>query len=434
MPISFKSAIPGLSTRTAWLLQIGLVAIVAALVALPRDSEPETVQAASPVFELKSMARAAVLSAPHEASLGFSTIDVVVNRNDTMDRLFRRLELNLGDLATLRNLPELRSQVDRLKPGELLRFTHRDGELVGLERKLSDSETLKVTRDASGFITDVLENPLEVRTRTASATIQNSLFQAAADAQLSDRVAFDLAEIFQYDIDFVLDIQQGDRFTVIYEEVLQDGVPLRIGNILAAKFVNDGREYRAVRYVDEAGHGQYFSPEGKSLRKAFIRAPVQFSRVSSRFNPSRRHPVLNRIRAHKGVDYAAPVGTPVRAAGEGRVRFAGKQGGYGNVIELEHGSGVVTVYGHLSRFASKLHRGQHVDLAQVIGFVGQTGLATGPHLHYEYRIRGVHKNPQTVPLPDAEPIPDSERDSFFVATASLVNSLDLPAGPAIVAR
>jgi len=434
VPISFKSAIPGLSTRTAWLLEIGLVAIVAALVALPRDSEPETVQAASPVFELKSMARAAVLSAPHEASLGFSTIDVVVNRNDTMDRLFRRLELNLGDLATLRNLPELRSQVDRLKPGELLRFTHRDGELVGLERKLSDSETLKVTRDASGFITDVLENPLEVRTRTASATIQNSLFQAAADAQLSDRVAFDLAEIFQYDIDFVLDIQQGDRFTVIYEEVLQDGVPLRIGNILAAKFVNDGREYRAVRYVDEAGHGQYFSPEGKSLRKAFIRAPVQFSRVSSRFNPSRRHPVLNRIRAHKGVDYAAPVGTPVRAAGEGRVRFAGKQGGYGNVIELEHGSGVVTVYGHLSRFASKLHRGQHVDLAQVIGFVGQTGLATGPHLHYEYRIRGVHKNPQTVPLPDAEPIPDSERDSFFVATASLVNSLDLPAGPAIVAR
>ena len=434
MPISFKSAIPGVSTRTAWLLQIGLVAIVAALVALPRDAEPETVQAATPVFELKSMARAAVPSAPHEASLGFSTIDVVVNRNDTMDRLFRRLELNLGDLATLRNLPELRSQVDRLKPGELLRFTHRDGELVGLERKLSDSETLKVTRDASGFITDVLENPLEVRTRTASATIQNSLFQAAADAQLSDRVAFDLAEIFQYDIDFVLDIQQGDRFTVIYEEVLQDGVPLRIGNILAAKFVNDGREFRAVRYVDEAGHGQYFSPEGKSLRKAFIRAPVQFSRVSSRFNPSRRHPVLNRIRAHKGVDYAAPVGTPVRAAGEGRVRFAGKQGGYGNVIELEHGSGVVTVYGHLSRFASKLHRGQHVDLAQVIGFVGQTGLATGPHLHYEYRIRGVHKNPQTVPLPDAEPIPDSERDSFFVATASLVNSLDLPAGPAIVAR
>jgi murein DD-endopeptidase MepM/ murein hydrolase activator NlpD len=431
VPISIKSTIPGLSTRSACLLQIGLVAIVTALTVLPREPEVLVSEAAPP---------AAVAPAPEshpaaqEASLGFATIEVVVSRNDTMDRLFRRFELNLGDLATLRNLPELRSQIDRLKPGELLRLMHRGGELIGLERKLSDSETLKVTRDADGFSSDVLENPLEVRTRTATASIQNSLFQAAADAQLSDRVAFDLAEIFQYDIDFVLDIQPGDRFTVVYEEVFQDGVPLRVGNILAAKFINDGHEYRAVRYVDAQGRGQYFGPDGRSLRKAFIRAPVQFSRISSRFNPSRRHPVLNRIRAHRGVDYAAPVGTPVRAAGEGRVRFIGKQGGYGNVIELEHGSGVVTVYGHLSRFAAKLHRGQHVELAQVIGQVGMTGLATGPHLHYEYRIRGVHKNPQTVPLPDAEPIPAAERDAFFGSTATLVNLLDLPAGPALVAR
>ena len=372
--------------------------------------------------------------APQEANLAFSTIEVVVSRNDTMDRLFRRFELNLSDLATLRNLPELRSQVDKLRPGESLRFMHRGGELVGLERKLSDSETLKVTRDSTGFVSDVLENPLESHTRTASATIDSSLFQAAADAGLPDGVAFDLADIFQYDIDFVLDIQQGDRFTVVYEELSQDGVPLRTGNILAAKFVNEGREYRAVRYVDEQGHGEYYTPDGKSLRKAFIRAPVQFSRISSRFNSARKHPILNRIRAHKGVDYAAPVGTPVRAAGEGRVRFAGHQGGYGNVVELEHGSGVVTVYGHLSRFAKNLKRGQRVDLGQVIAFVGQTGLATGPHLHYEYRVRGMHKNPQTVPLPDAAPIPGGERDRFLTATADYVNMLDLPAGPVLVAR
>jgi murein DD-endopeptidase MepM/ murein hydrolase activator NlpD len=433
VPNYIKSAIPGLSTRSACLLQIGLVAIVAALVALPRELEPPVLEAATPT-KVDIPAHEAPQPPPREASLGFSTIEVVVSRNDTMDRLFRRFELNLGDLATLRNLPELRSQFDRLRPGEMLRLMHRGGELVGLERKLSDSETLKVTRDADGFTTDVLENPLEVRTRTANATIESSLFQAAADADLADRVAFDLAEIFQYDIDFVLDIQQGDRFTVVYEEVFQDGEPLRVGNILAAKFVNEGREYRAVRYTDVQGRGQYFDPDGKSLRKAFIRAPVQFSRISSRFNPSRRHPVLNRIRAHRGVDYAAPVGTPVRAAGEGRVRFVGRQGGFGNVIELEHGSGVVTVYGHLSRFASKLKRGQRVDLAQVIGYVGMTGLATGPHLHYEYRVRGVHKNPQTVPLPDAEPIPAAERDGFFIATADLVNMLDLPAGPALVAR
>jgi murein DD-endopeptidase MepM/ murein hydrolase activator NlpD len=399
-------------------------------VALPRDDAP--LVAAQPAPAMPAVAEAP--AAPQEANLAFSTIEVVVSRNDTMDRLFRRFELNLADLASLRNLPELRSQVDKLRPGESLRFMHRGGELVGLERKLSDSETLKVTRDASGFVSDVLENPLETHVRTASATIDSSLFQAAADAQLSERVAFDLADIFQYDIDFVLDIQPGDRFSVVYEEIFQDGIALRTGNILAAKFVNEGREYRAIRYVDAQGHAEYFTPDGKSLRKAFIRTPVQFSRISSRFNPSRRHPVLNRIRAHRGVDYAAPVGTPVRAAGDGRVKFLGQQGGYGNVVELQHGSGVVTVYGHLSRFAPKLRRGQQVQLGQVIAFVGSTGLATGPHLHYEYRIRGIHKNPQTVPLPDAAPIDAAEKDQFMAATADLVNMLDFPAGPVLVAR
>jgi len=431
VPIFIKSAVPGLSTRTASALQLGLVALVGVLAILPRapDLQRPVAQNAPP-----PAAPAPQVTVPQEANVAFSTIEVVVSRNDTMDRLFRRFELNLADLAELRGLPELRTQVDRLRPGELLKFMHRGGELIGLERKLSDSETLKVTRADAGFSTDVLENPLEIRTRTASATITSSLFQAAAEAGLDERVAFDLAEIFQYDIDFVLDIQTGDRFTVVYEEIFQDGERLRTGKVLAAKFVNEGREYRAVRYAEGGNQHDYFTPDGRSLRKAFIRAPVQFSRISSRFNPSRRHPVLNTIRAHRGVDYAAPVGTPVRAAGDGRVRFVGRQGGYGNVIELEHGSGVVTVYGHLSRFASQLRKGQRVELGKVIGYVGKTGLATGPHLHYEYRIRGIHKNPQTVPLPDAEPIPAAKLDAFLVATADLVNVLDLPAGPILVAR
>ena len=434
MPNFIKSAIPGVSTRTAWILQISLVAVVVAVASVPRDGELQATH--RPAHEAASTPASPtpVSAPPEQANVAFSTIEVVVNRNDTMDQLFRRFELNLADLARLRGLPELRSQVDRLKPGEMLRLMHHDGELVGLERKLSDSETLKITRDENGFVSDVLENPLEIRTRTAHATINSSLFQAAADAGLDDRLAIELAEIFQFDIDFVLDIQEGDRFTVVYEEVFQDDVRLRSGNILAAKFVNEGREYRAVRYIDDKGHGEYFTPDGRSLRKAFIRAPVQFSRISSRFNPSRRHPVLNTIRAHRGVDYAAPTGTPVRAAGEGRVRFVGRQGGFGNVIELEHGSGVVTVYGHLSRFASGLRRGQRIELGKVIGYVGSTGLATGPHLHYEYRVRGVHKNPQTVPLPDALPIPATQRDQFLATTADLVNLLDLPAGPVLVAR
>jgi murein DD-endopeptidase MepM/ murein hydrolase activator NlpD len=433
VPIFIKSAVPGLSTRAAAIAQVVLLAGAGLLAALPRPAE-------SPESDAQAVAATAPAPAvqapivPQEANFGFSTIEVVVSRNDTMDRLFRRFELNLADLATLRGLPEMRNQVDRLRPGEMLRLMHRGGELVGLERKLSDSETLMVKRDANGFSTDVLENPLEVRTRTASAVIHSSLFQAAADAGLDDRVALELAEIFQYDIDFVLDIQAEDSFTVVYEEVSQDGTLLRTGNILAAKFSNEGREFRAVRYVDGQGHAEYFTPDGKSLRKSFIRTPVQFSRISSRFNPSRRHPVLNTIRAHRGVDYAAPVGTPVRAAGEGRVRFVGRQGGFGNVIELEHGSGVVTVYGHLSRFASQLRRGQRVELGQVIGYVGMTGLATGPHLHYEYRVRGVHKNPQTVALPDAAPIQAAEQERFLTDTAELVNMLDLPAGRVLVAR
>jgi murein DD-endopeptidase MepM/ murein hydrolase activator NlpD len=429
-----KSAVPSLTLRTAALLQLALFAFVILLAQTPRDDQPESQIAHSDANPAPPPPLASDLNQASEASLGFSTIEVVVDRNDTMDRIFRRFQLNLTDLATLRGLPGLAVQMDRLKPGEMLRFMHRGSELVGLERKISDSETLKVSRDADGFSTDVYENPLEINIRTIHGTIDSSLFQATTDAGLDDRVAIELAEIFQYDLDFVLDIQPGDHFVVAYEDLSQDGQPLRSGNILAAKFVNEGKEYRAVRYSDEAGRSQYYSPDGKSLRKAFMRAPVQFSRISSRFNPSRKHPVLNRIRAHRGVDYAAPTGTPVRAAGGGRVRFIGNQGGFGNVIELEHGLGIVTVYGHLSRFTKQLRKGQRVELGSVIGYVGMTGLATGPHLHYEYRVRGVHKNPQTVPLPDAEPINPADEARFLATTAEYVNLIDVPAGPTLVAR
>jgi murein DD-endopeptidase MepM/ murein hydrolase activator NlpD len=227
----------------------------------------------------------------------------------------------------------------------------------------------------------------------------------------------------------VLDIQPGDEFFVTYEEVSQDGKFVRDGNVLAVRFVNRGHSFEAVRYVDPDGDARYFTPEGRSLRRAFIRAPVAFTRVSSGFNAARLHPILNRIRAHKGVDYAAPIGTPVRAAGEARVRFVGQQGGYGKVIELEHRAGIVTVYGHLSRFAQGLSRGDRVRQGDVIGFVGMTGLATGPHLHYEYRVGGVQKNPQTVPLPTAEPVPEQWMADFRAKSGPWLASLGSPALP-----
>lgn len=357
------------------------------------------------------------------AALGLATVEVMVGAGDTLERIFRKLELSLTDLAQLRSLPDLRAKLDSLKPGEMLRFGVKDDELVTLERKLSPSETLSVQRDDSGFATEVIVNPLERELRSTEGTIRSSLFQAAADAGLSDNTALRIANIFQWDIDFVLDIQPGDRFRVTYEKVSQDGEPLGEGDILAVEFVNQGKPYRAIRFQPDGGEPTYFTPDGKSLRKAFLRAPLEFTRVSSRFNLYRRHPVLNRIRAHRGVDYAAPIGTPVRAAGSGRVRFVGNKGGYGKVIELEHINQVRTVYGHLSRFARGLRTGDRISQGEIIGYVGMTGLATGPHLHYEYLSRGVHMDPQKVALPTDRPVPPAQMARFREMAAPLLASL-----------
>jgi murein DD-endopeptidase MepM/ murein hydrolase activator NlpD len=368
------------------------------------------------------------------ANLGLSTIEVIVGRNDTLDQIFRRLKLDLADLASLRALPGLKAQLDRLRPGERLHLEHQDGVLFGFRRELSASETLRVKREPTGFLADVLENPLEVEVRTVRGVIDSSLFEAVQASGAHDQTALTLSEIFAWDIDFVLDIQRGDSFVVTYEEVSQDGKYLKDGEVLAASFTNQGREYRAVRYIDPEGRTHYFSPDGLSVRRAFLRAPVQFSRVSSGFNPRRRHPVLNRIRAHKGVDYAAPTGTPVRASGDGRIRFAGRKGGYGNVVEIAHAGEVVTLYGHLSRFAKGARTGMRISQGDVLGYVGMTGLASGPHLHYEYRLRGVHKNPQTVRLPEANPIAPALREDFLRQTGPLMASLELVYGPALVSR
>lgn len=411
---------------------------VAAIVWLRAAPETATVVVQAPADLVPQMSAAepapAALPALQTASFGGSALEVIVSRNDTLDAIFRRLKLDLADLASLRSLPGLKTQLDRLRPGEALHLVHRDGSLFGLERQLSPSETLKVVRENSGFRADVLNNPLEVRTRTVRGVIDSSLFEAVNAAGAHDQTAFALSEIFGWDIDFVLDIQPGDSFVVTYEEQWQDGTYVKDGPVLAALFVNQGREFRAVRYTDPAGTTRYYSADGHSLQKAFLRAPLQFSRISSRFNVSRRHPILNRIRAHKGVDYAAPIGTPVRAAGDGRVRFAGQKGGYGNVIEIAHAGGVVTRYGHLSRFGRGIRTGQRVGQGSLIAYVGMSGLATGPHLHYEYQVGGVHKNPQTVKLPTSLPLEARWKDDFQMKSAPPLAALEIPLGPALVAR
>lgn len=362
------------------------------------------------------------------ASLGLATMDIVVRSNDTLDRIFRRVGLSLADLATLRFDPDVRSALDRLYPGEMLTIRHRDGAVVELKRQLNPVETLHIRREASGFTSSVAENPLEIERRTARAVIDSSLFQAADAAGISDTTALAITEIFAWDIDFALAVQPGDSFVVSYDRQSQDGEFIKDGPVQAVEFRNGDRVLRAVRYVMPDGTANYFTPEGRSLRKAFIRTPVEFTRISSRFNSNRRHPVLNRIRAHKGVDYAAPTGTPVHVAGDGRVAFVGVRGGYGRVVEVAHANGVRTVYGHLSRFGRNLRTGAHVAQSQIIGYVGRSGLATGPHLHYEYRVRGVHKDPMRVSLPNAEPLPSDLLADFLASAGPLVASLQTAGG------
>jgi len=295
--------------------------------------------------------------------------------------------------------------------------------VLRLDKSISLSEILSIRRSTDGYTAETIEEELETQQVRATGTIDSSLFLAAAEAGISDRIIMNLAGVFAWDVDFMLDIRRGDQFTLVYEEIWKGGERVGEGDILAAEFVNQGDAYRAIRFADDDGRVNYYTPEGKSVRKAFVRAPLSFSRISSNFNPRRRHPKLNTIRAHRGVDYAAPTGTPIKAAGDGKVIHRGRKGGYGNTVILQHGGNITTLYAHMSKFG-RGRVGSRVRQGQVIGYVGATGLATGPHLHYEYRRNGVHLNPRTVKLPEAEPIEAEYLPQFQQAAGPLLQQLD----------
>jgi murein DD-endopeptidase MepM/ murein hydrolase activator NlpD len=363
------------------------------------------------------------------------TVEFVVRRNDTLDRIFRQLKLNLTDLASIRDLPGVQEALDKLRPGDTITVVHDEGLVQSLSRRISETEVLSVTRGNTGFAAEVLATPLDIREAHAQGTIDSSLFVAARAAGVSPDTILQLAnDIFGWDIDFALDIQPGDRFSLVYEQKYRDGEFIGDGRILAADFVNNGKLHRAIYYASPDGQvSDYFAPDGRSMRRAFLRAPLDFTRISSNFNPRRRHPILNTIRAHKGVDYAAATGTVIKAAGDGRVAFVGSKGGYGRVVILEHGGGVSTLYGHMSRFVQGMRVGQRVKQGSTVGYVGSSGAATGPHLHYEYRVNGVHKNPRTVPLPEASPIPESYRADFQTQSSQLFAKLDKTRDAGVVA-
>jgi murein DD-endopeptidase MepM/ murein hydrolase activator NlpD len=352
----------------------------------------------------------------------FAQLELTVRRGDTLDRLFRRNDLNIADLAMMLEVPEAAPHLKKLIPGDELLIEHDEGRLISLYRELDLTSALRVAREESGFSAELIDRPLEVRRNAAYGKIETSLFESAVDAGLPDKTVMNLAGIFAWDIDFVLDIREGDDYYLLYEQLYQDGEYLGDGEIIAAEFNNNGRTIEAVRYVDKEGRADYFTPDGKSVRKAFLRAPVDF-RVSSSFNPNRLHPVLKTRRPHRGTDYAAPRGTPIKATGDGKVIFRGVKSGYGNVVILQHGGNITTLYAHMSRFEPKVRNGSRVRQGQTIGYVGKTGLVTGVHLHYEYRLNGVHRNSRTVKLPQADPIRAEYREDFLASAKVILSEL-----------
>jgi murein DD-endopeptidase MepM/ murein hydrolase activator NlpD len=350
-----------------------------------------------------------------------------IQPGDTLTHLFNDWKLSSKVLYRIINSGKAAKQLSHIKPGQILRI-HVDVEdrFSKLEYQIDPAKILQVTRarDNDELTATLVERKINILSNEVSGVIESSLFESAQKAGLSDVLTMELAKIFGWDIDFALEIRSGDRFSVVYSEEWLDGKKLADGPILAAEFVNQGKVYRAVRFEEPGGKADYYTPDGKRMHKAFLRTPVKFSRISSGFTQRRWHPVLKKWRSHKGVDYAAPIGTPVKAAGEGKVAFVGRKGGYGKVVILQHQDKYSTVYGHLSGYAKGLKRGKRVRQGQLIGYVGQTGLASGPHLHYEFRVDGQHRNPLKVTFLPAATIDQKFQTAFNEVSRPLLAQLD----------
>ena len=351
-------------------------------------------------------------------------VTVKVKSGQTLSSIFDAQGLPTMDWVRIVGLGGEALKLKRLKAGDQLQLRKGPEGLQELTYALDEARTLQVSRTDTGFEAITLAAEIERRPTYAMGTLTSSLYESGVASGLTPSLIIEMADIFGYDIDFGQDIRVGDRFTVIYDELFKHGEKLRAGSILAAEFVNQGKPLRAVRYTNPQGHSGYYAQEGQSLRKSFIRTPLDVFRISSNFSRGRYHPVLNRIRAHLGTDYAAGTGTPIKATGDGRIVFMGRKGGYGKAVVIKHGSSYETLYGHMSRFRSGLGYGSRVKQGQVIGYVGATGLATGPHLHYEFRVNGVHRDPRRVILPRAGALPRQHLEHFRASSTPLLAQLD----------
>lgn len=352
-----------------------------------------------------------------------------ISRGDTLSSLLNRLGINEEDSRQFLQVAHDSKALGRLIPGRtVLGRVTSGGQLLLFRYLLSDESLITVSRVGGSFRVAEERVALESHPVLRSGEIVSSLYGATDAADVPDRVASEMAEVFSGDIDFHKDLRRGDHFSLVYEAYYYQGQMVKTGRLLAAEFTNQGKRHQAIYFKDPNGREGYYTPDGQSLKRAFLKSPMPFNRISSGFTQARLHPVLGIWRAHKGVDYAAPTGAPVRAVADAVVSFAGRQGGYGNLILLQHNHPYSTAYGHLSRFAIGVKRGAKVRQGQVIGYVGSTGLASGPHLHYEFRVNDVQQNPLALKLPTSYPLDTRYRGQFASVAKPLVTKLELLRG------
>ncbi len=357
---------------------------------------------------------------------------VAVKPGQTLDAIFRQQGFPISLLQEIVALNGETRGLKKIRPGEKFDFqTTPNGQFQKMRYAVDEKRYLLVRQEGDRLTAELQQREVYSEVAEAEGIIQSSLFTAGKQAGLSDAMIMNLANIFGWDIDFVLDIRKGDRFMLVYEKLFRDGEFLRDGRILAATFINQGEKFQAIYFVDGDIAG-YFAPDGRNMRKAFLRAPLNFAYISSGFNPKRMHPVLKRIRPHNGIDYYAPRGTPVYAAGDGTVTRSDYSAANGHHVFIKHANSIETKYLHFTKRAVK--RGQKVKQGQTIGYVGSTGLATGPHLHYEFVVNGVHRNPRTVPLPKVEPLKGSELTSFQTQAGSMLTQLSRLESASLYAR
>jgi murein DD-endopeptidase MepM/ murein hydrolase activator NlpD len=351
---------------------------------------------------------------------------VEVQPGETLSEIFQAQGFGAADLASVMASGKDTGALKTLHPGDQVAFlANAQGHFKGFRYSPDSATQVTLTAKADGgMAASVTTLPVERRVHFAHGEVQGSLFAAGEKAGLSETMVLKLADVFKYDIDFIKDLKKGDRFTLVYDDVYRDGKYSGGGDILAAEFINNGHRYTAYRFKQGDGSIAYYSQDGRPLRKGLMRTPVAFTRISSSFG-MRHHPILGYNRLHKGVDYAAPTGTPIHAAGDGVITFRGRSHGYGNFITIRNTPKYTTAYGHMSRFAKGLHVGSHVTQGEVIGYVGQTGMATGPHLHYEVRVDGRPENPLTVTMPKPEPLSAKLMVAFRAQTAPMVARIQM---------